>query len=78
MLASGPENGNGFPQLIVPNVVTAATVVTHLSPALQYLETFPQFIVYFLTPAQSARETNKIPVHPASNPVRVDNPMLTG
>ena len=68
MLASGPENGNGFPQLIVPNVVTAATGgVPHLSPALRYLETFPQFIVYFLTRARKPGKLDKIPVHPASN-----------
>ena len=68
MLAQGPGNRNEIPQLIAPNVVAVAIGVPHLSPALRYLERFPQFIVYFLTPSASRPgKLDKLPVHPATN-----------
>jgi Family of unknown function (DUF5906) len=52
---------------LYPVVPPPPVVEAHLSPALRYLESFPQFIVYFLTPStERAGKLDKLPINLAT------------
>jgi hypothetical protein len=69
---SSPFVNSQFTQPVVPNVPPLVVppppvVEAHLSPALRYLENFPQFIVYFLTPSnERPGKLDKLPINLAT------------
>jgi Family of unknown function (DUF5906) len=67
-----PSTVNINPQPVVPNALSPVVppppvVEAHLSPALRYLERFPQFIVYLLTPSiERPGKLDKLPINLAT------------
>jgi putative DNA primase/helicase len=66
---SSPVVNNQVTQsALYPAVPPPPVVEAHLSPALSYLESFPQFIVYFLTPSiERPGKLDKLPINLATN-----------
>ncbi len=73
MLPSPAPVNSQFTQSVVPNALSPVippppAVEAHLSPALSYLESFPQFIVYFLTSStERPGKLDKLPINLATN-----------